>query len=214
MRGVSLFVLIAALAAPALAGQERPTLESRLDPAALAALRPIFEAARRDSLPVRSLEDKALEGTAKRVPVPRILTAVRRLAAELRDARALLLMAVPDLPPPDADVVAAAAARRQGVPGEELAGLRQRVPRAAPLEIPFALLGDLVQRGVAVGEARAAIEHMVISGVPQHEFVEIPARVDAALRRGAPPGAALGSALAGLGIPPPPARGRRPVPPR
>ncbi len=209
MRRLVLWLLVLAVAAP-LAAQERPPLEARLDAQTLAALRPILEAARRQGLPVRALEDKALEGTAKRVPSPRIIAAVERLATELSEARSILRNAAPNTTLADGEIVAAAVARREGAPPAELVALRRNAPPNTSLEIPFGLMSELVHRGVPADEARRVIEHMLASGIPQKQFVLIPARVDAALRAGAPPGAALGSALAGLGIPPPPVP--RPVP--
>lgn len=211
-RFLSCALLLALAAGAPLAAQQRPPLESRLDAQTLAALRPMLEAARREGLPVRALEDKALEGAAKRVPPPRILAAVEQLAIELREVRTVLREAAPNAALADGEIVAAAVARREGAPAAELAALRRSAPPNASLEIPFALLGELVVRGIPADEARRVIEHMLAAGVSQEQFVLIPDRVDAALRVGAPPGAALGSALAGLGIPPPPAPGPVPVP--
>ncbi|MBI2073296.1 MAG: hypothetical protein HYW06_04285 [Gemmatimonadetes bacterium] len=193
-----------ATAAPQLPGQQTSGLATRLDQATYAALRPILEAAGRDSIPLRPLEAKALEGTAKRRPAAQIVAAVQRLAQELQQARLLLRQAAPTAPDAEGDIVAAAEAMRRGVPAEEVAALRRRVPPATSLEIPLAVLGELVQRGVPAAEARAVIEHMVNSGVPQARMVEIPSHVDVALRVGAPPITALGSALQSLGIPVPP----------
>ncbi|HXF96061.1 MAG TPA: hypothetical protein VNI61_08145, partial [Gemmatimonadales bacterium] len=106
MRPLALLGLAGALAAAPLMGQGR--LEARLDPQTVSALRPLLDAARRDSVPVAALEDKALEGAAKRVPGDRIVAAVRQLDAELRAARAVLRAAAPRAPLPDAEVVAAA----------------------------------------------------------------------------------------------------------
>ncbi len=103
---------------------------------------------------------------------------------------------------------------RRGVAPEEITALRRTAPPDTPLEIPFAVLGELVQRGVPADQARGVIEHLLASRVPQERLVEIPQRVDVALRVGAPPVAALGSALQGLGIPAPPINPGRPRPRR
>lgn len=200
---------LVALSAP----QDTASLVSRLDPATYEAIRPVLETAGQDSIPLRALEAKALEGAAKRRPSPQIVTAVGRLADELRSARGLLRDASPDARLADGEVLAASEALRRGVPGREIAELRRTAPLAAVLEIPIAVLGELVARGVPADQARSVIEQLVASDVPQGRVVEIPARVDIALRVGAPPGAALASALHGLGIPRPPVppgRGRRP----
>lgn len=200
---------LAAVGAP----QDMASLQSRLDPATYEALRPVLERAGRDSVPLRALEAKALEGTAKRKPFPQIVAAVGRLADELRSARGLLREAAPGSPLADGEILAAAEVLRRGVPPGEVAQLRRTARPAAVLEIPLAVLGELVARGVPADQARSVIEQLVASDLPQGRMVELPARVDIALRVGAPPGAALASALHGLGIPRPlvpPGRGRRP----
>lgn len=196
---------ILAVAAASLGAQsQQDPLAARLDSETYRTVQEVMAAARRDSLPVAALEKKALEGVAKRVPGPRIAAAVRQLADALRVARQTLRSAVPDTPLADGEVVAAAEALRRGAPAEHVAAVRAAAPATTMLEIPLAVLGELVQRGVPVEQARDVIVHMVKSGVPQARMVEVPSRVDVALRVGATPVAALGSALQGLGIPAPP----------
>ncbi len=210
MRRLLLAVLAGPVAAATLAAQGRPPLEARLDPQTLVAVRAIIDGARGDSIPSRVLEDKALEGAAKRVPPPRIVAAVRQLAAELREARALLRSAAPRAPLAEAEIVAAAQARARGVPAAEVRELRSHVRAATPLVVAFTVLGDLVQRGVAADQARDVIEQLIGAGVPAQQVAEIPARMDVGLRVGAPPLDALRSALP---IPVRPFR-RPPTPPR
>lgn len=195
MRRLLLSVAVGHFAAAGLAAQGRPALDARLDPQTLAAVRAIVDSARGDSVPSRVLEDKALEGAAKRVPPPRIVAAVRQLAAELRDARALLRSADPRGPLAEGEIVAAADARRRGVPEAEALALRRHVPPATPLVVAFTVLGDLVQRGVAADQAREVIEQLIAAGVPAQQVAEIPARMDVGLRVGARPLDALRSAL-------------------
>ncbi len=195
MRGLLLAAAIGHIATASVAAQGRPTLEARLDPQTLAAVRAIIDSARRDSVPSQVLEDKALEGVAKRVPPPRIVAAVRQLSAELRDARALLRAAAPRAPLADEELVAAADARRRGVPTAEVSALRSHVPATAPLVVAFTVLGDLVQRGVRADQAREVIEQLIAAGVPAQQIADIPARMDVGLRVGAPPLDALRSAL-------------------
>ncbi|MGH7700733.1 MAG: hypothetical protein ACREMJ_09495, partial [Gemmatimonadales bacterium] len=70
-----------------------------------------------------------------------------------------------------------------------------RVPATLSLVMPFTVLGDLIQRGVPAGEARRVIEELLDAGVTPEQLAEIPARVDIALRVGAPPLEALRNAL-------------------
>lgn len=212
LKGTALLVLLNLLATPQ--GQDPPALESRLDSATVAELRPILESARRDSVPIGALENKALEGAAKRVPSMRIVAAVRALADELRETRAMLRAAAPSAVLTDGEIVAAVEVQRRGVPADHVSALRRSAPPSAALEIPLAVLGALVERGVPVEQARGVVEHLVLSGVEQDKLIELPSRLDAALRVGAPPVPALGSALAGLGIPSPPLQPPPPAPRR
>ncbi|MBI4499527.1 MAG: hypothetical protein HY700_00030 [Gemmatimonadetes bacterium] len=186
--------------------QNRPPLQGRVDPATLAALRPVLAAAAAESLPTRPLEDKALEGVAKRVPSARIIDAVQQLVTSLREARGLLRSGSPAPTPSEAEIVAAADARRRGVPSEEIAALR-REAASSPLVVPLTILSDLVERGVPADQARSVIAEMASRGTPMAQIAQIPGRVDVALRVGASPAEALRGALPGA------ARGKPESPP-
>jgi hypothetical protein len=188
-------ILLSPLATQLTAAQGPPPLEQRLDAQTLAALRPILDSAGKDSVPRQALVDKALEGAAKHVPTPRVVTAVRALGAELRAARQLLRTASPEASLSDDETIAAADARTRGVPATELAALRHHVAPTSGLVVAFTVLGDLVQRGVRADQARAVIEDLLAAGVPASQLGEIPSRMDVGLRLGAPPLDALRNAL-------------------
>lgn len=209
MRSFIVAVILGHLAVTAAVAQT--ALEQRLDPQTLAALRPVLDSARADSLPVQALVDKALEGVAKHVPPVRIVAAVRQLAVELGDARHLLRSAAPSVVPSDGETVAAADAGRRGVPATELTALRSHVPPTTGLVVGYTVLGDLVQRGIDADQARVVIEQLLEAGVAPEQVAEIPARMDVGLRVGAPPLDALRSALP---IPLRPIKPSQPVPTR
>jgi hypothetical protein len=212
MRRLLLAVAIGQITATALAAQGRTSLEQQLDPHSLAAVRAIIDSARFDSIPSQALEDKVLEGVAKHVPPARIVAAVRQFAAELRDARALLRAGAPGATLVDGEIVAAADARRRGVPPAEVSALRGHVSPKASLLVALTVLGDLVQRGVPAGQARDVIEQLIAAGVSSQQLAEIPARMDVGLRVGAPPLDALRSALPVPVRPVSPPRGTPPKP--
>jgi hypothetical protein len=195
LRRLLLVGVFGCLATVPLAAQGRGTIEQRLDPQTFAAVRAIIDSARRDSVPSQALEDKALEGVAKNVPPARIVVAVHQLAGELRDARALLRAAAPGAALADGEIIAAADARRRGVPPVELSSLRGHVSSKASLVVAFTVLGDLVQRGVPAGQARDVVEQLIAAGVSAQQLADVPARMDVGLRVGAPPLDALRSAL-------------------
>lgn len=194
MRRVLLAACLLPLAATTLAAQGSSPLRQRLDPQTFAAVRAIMDSARADSVPTGPLADKALEGAAKHVPAARILTAVRQLRSELANARGLLRAGAPGAPLGTEEIVAAADARRRGVPAADVTQLRHDVTATTSLVVPLTVLGDLIQRGVPADQARGAIEQLVTSGVSAQQIADIPSRMDVGLKVGAPPLDALRSA--------------------
>ena len=206
MRSFAVLLSLAVLASP-VAGQGRG-LAGRVDEATLREVRPILDAAARDSLPSAALESKVLEGVAKRRPSEEIVRVVRELADDFRGARAAIRDGLPGRPILDGEVVAAAMARRQGVSQEVLQAMLTSRPEPGSMEIPMTVLTELVRRGIGVEEASSAITQVVRAGVPMQIAAQIPGRVDGAIGTGVPPGQALAAALRNLNIPAPPGRGR------
>ncbi len=186
-------------------GQETAELASRVDAETLARVRPVLDAALRDSLPVDELRAKVLEGVAKRRPPELIGRVVEDLARELRDVRAELRRALPEAPISGPEVSAARLARQRGAPVEAIAEVLSSRPPGVALEVPVTVLGELVGRGVPAGGASELVRHIVSTRVPLERAVRIPDRLDGALGRGVAAPAALERALRELGIPGPPA---------
>jgi len=203
-RSVTLALTMLILLTAGLAAQEHPSLSARLGRETEALLRPVLDSAAHDGLPVGALESKALEGVAKGRPPDEIRTVVRRLADRLRQARAILTDAEPDTPVAPREIVTASEALESGVSPGDIARLRRNAPAKTSLEIPFAVLGELVRRGVPGSQARDVVAGLVQSKVPEERIVGIPARMDVGIRGGAPPVQALGRALQGMGLPVPP----------
>jgi len=200
--------LVAALAllVPAALAAQSPELRARADAATLAIVAPLLEAAARDSLPLRALESKVLEGVAKGVPADRIGAVVSGLAQELGEARAALREQLPGVRLDDGEIVAVATAARQGVGYEVSRALWASRTGDASLEVPVTVLGELVRRGVPVDRAAEVMTLVVGTAVPLPVAAQIPGKVDGAVGAGATPGAALASALRALNIPNPPNR--------
>ena len=90
-RPAALCLALLLAAAPA-AAQQEPDLEAvkaRVASPVALALEELVPAAVRRGLPAQPFLDKALEGTAKRVPPPQIVQALRSLGEELERAQAL-----------------------------------------------------------------------------------------------------------------------------
>ncbi len=90
-------------------------LEGRVPAAALPGLDSLIAQAVAESLPTEPLVQKALEGGAKGIPVPRLVNGVRHGLVQLRDARAIVSRATPARASLDGDVAAVAAALARGL---------------------------------------------------------------------------------------------------
>ncbi|MBI1723182.1 MAG: hypothetical protein HYR48_04665, partial [Gemmatimonadetes bacterium] len=75
---------------PRLAAAQDPRLVGRLDAPTVAAVGAIIDSVRPLGVPADPLVNKALEGASKHAAGPRIVAAVRGLAAELARARTAL----------------------------------------------------------------------------------------------------------------------------
>ncbi|MEX2465319.1 MAG: hypothetical protein WD995_00320 [Gemmatimonadota bacterium] len=184
-------------------------LEDRVDARTLELVRPALEAAARDSLPLEALRAKVLEGSAKNRPPELIAQVATRLADDLRATRTELRNRLPDAPISGGELVAAALARRQGVPVEAVAEVWTSRPEGTSLEIPVTVLAELVRRGIPAQSASALMRQVLSTGVPLDRAAQIPGRFDRAAQPGVAPPQALERALRDLDIPGPPA-GRGP----
>lgn len=127
-----LAVVLALTAGPLAAQDGAARLPGRVPPAALPAIDSVIATAVAESLPTEPLVQKALEGSAKRIPPDRLVSAVRSTLMQLREARALVSRAVPGQPIPEGHVAAVAAALARGLP----APIVQRLVAVAPNEPP------------------------------------------------------------------------------
>jgi len=168
-----------------------PRLE-RLDPETRALVVSVVDSARVAGLPGEPLIQRALEGMTKGAPSPRIVAAVRRLAADLGTARAALgaRATTPELE-------AGVAALRAGAGSQVLTQLRD--VRRPPLTMALAVLADLVTSGVPIDSASA----IVLAAAPtarDADLVEFRRAVERDISLGAPPGAAASVRALNTGI--------------
>lgn len=185
---------------------EPSRLTGRVSAETLEALQPVLAAAERDSLPLAVLERRALEGAAKGHATSEIVAAVDQLAGQLRSARALLWAADATRHPSEAELAAAAQALALGVTPERLTELARGLSPGERLDVPFALMGDLVARGITAADAQGVVTHIVALDVPEARVLQITPQLDLALRVETRPRVALSQALQGLGIPEPAGR--------
>lgn len=151
---------------PAVAAAQSPTapLADRLDAATRADVGVILAQARRDSLPVEPLVNKALEGAGKGAPGARVTAAVRALASHLGSARDAL-----GPRSTQQEIVAGAEAVRAGIPADRLRGLRADAG-AHSLVVPLTTLADLVGRGVPADVALGVVSKLVRRAAPDQAY--------------------------------------------
>ena len=154
----------------------------RLDPETRASVVAIVDSARGAGLPGEPLIQRALEGATKGAAAPRIVAAVRRLAADLGTVRTALgaRAATPELE-------AAVAALRAGASVRVLANLRDA--RRGPLTMALSVLADLVASGVPPDSAAAAVLALAPKA-RDADLVEFRRAVERDIALGAPPAAA------------------------
>jgi hypothetical protein len=187
---LSVWSLLALLAAAeAAANPADSSWAKRLEPATALAVGEVVEAARLDGLPVDPLIARALEGASRGAAGPRIVSAVQRLAGNMRRARALLgTRSTPS------ELIAASVALSAGVPAETLERLRpSRGERT--LVMPLVVLSDLVTRRVPVETASAAVLAAVRADVSDEDLMRLRERIDQDIRAGATPD---GATVAGM----------------
>lgn len=168
---MKVFLTVAALVS--LAGPLRaqdPRLEGRLDAVTLQAVTSYIDSSRDDGIPAEPLIQKALEGASKGAPGDRIVAAVRNLGSLMRTARSAL-----GSESNDREIVAGAAALRAGAAPDGLRNLR-RARGASNLEVPLAVLADLVGLGVRVETAYESVLDLARSRAPDAEFIRLKER--------------------------------------
>jgi len=124
---------------------------SRFDSLTAVGLRVLLDSATAEGIPTAPLINRALEGTARRVPGPRILQVVRAHAVALVQAREALGPGTPVM-----ELDAGATALRAGVDSRSLVAIRGTRAAGAAM-IPIVVLTDIVQRGIPAITARDAV---------------------------------------------------------
>lgn len=159
-------------------------LAQRLDPGTAAAIAAAVDSAAAAGLPTEPLIQRALQGAAKRVDRRRIVSAVRSLGVELRDARSAL-----GARSTEAEIIAGAASLHAGVAAADVTRVRSsRGTESAT--VALATLSDLISRGVPVNAALDAILSLSQRRVDDGAFVALSRDVARDIAEGVPPAAA------------------------
>lgn len=148
----------------------------------------LVDSARSRGLPADPLLSKAREGALKGADSARIVTAVRRLLAELDSARTTL-----GPKSPSAELVAAASALHAGVTPSQLAHVAQLggSPKSDRLVMPLVVLADLVARRVSADIAVSSLETLLARAAPDAEFASLRLAIERDIANGTSPDAAM-----------------------
>jgi hypothetical protein len=155
-------------------------LAGRLDSTTHAGVTALLDRARADALPTEPLVQKALEGTSKGAPGPRIVTAVEAVLVDLQRAQATLGRGAPP-----GDLVAASAALRAGATPTMLADIRRAQPRGG-IAVPLAVFTDLVAGGLSVSAAWRSVTDLARDGGDEQQFLDLRDRLRPPAPAGAP----------------------------
>lgn len=120
----------------------------------------IFDSAQARGLPTSPLINRALEGAARRVGGPRIVSAVRLYASALSEARDAL-----GPTSSIAELESGASALRSGLDARSLQVVRAARPTGS-VEMPLMVLTDFMTRGIPLANAREAV--ITLSRMPRN----------------------------------------------
>jgi hypothetical protein len=156
---------------PATVVAQDPRLAARLDSVTRTQVEAVLTTARSRGLPVEPLVQKALEGSSKGAPGPRIRAAVEALLGDLtRAQQGLGRSATAD------ELVAGAAALRAGATLEMVDQIRRTGPDGG-LAVPLAVFADLVAGGMTVDAAWHSVAELAQKGGGEEEFLELRERL-------------------------------------
>jgi hypothetical protein len=158
----------------------------------LLAVTAIIDSARLAKLPIKPLNDKALEGAATGADGPKIVAAVRQLSTRMSSARRALN------PGATADEIKSASdAMLAGVSPRDLARVQAASGKRA-VTIPCAVLTDLIGRQVPIPTSTALVLQLLRSGAKDNDLTMFQRNVRADIERGADPSAAATTRAKGL----------------
>lgn len=218
MRAFALALVVALGTRPgALFAQDAAArLDGRVPPDVARAVRAIVDGARGRGLPVESLIQKAMEGSAKGVPAERVIEAVRVLAGRLDEAQGAVREAGIARPGPEV-VESGAYALTAGLTGSQV---RELVRLSRPSYDPVLTLhvaATLAALGVPPEQGLHLMERRIQARQDVNQLLDLPTEVEVGMARGATAAEATkeveASELEGAGrSPPPPNRPNQPNP--
>jgi hypothetical protein len=180
LRRTALAIIIAALPAGSLRSQTS-RLQTRVDAATYESLKVIIDSARKARLPVKLIEDNALEGASSGAPGDTIIAAVRQFTKQLATARATLgLSATPD------ELRAAVGAIDARIPLGDLKRIRRAAPKRS-ITTALTVLGDITGRGVPISTSSNLVVSLLSHKVKDADLLTFGRWVRQDIEKGADP---------------------------
>lgn len=156
---------------PADLAAQDPRLAARLDSVTRVQVEAVLTVAHEEGLPIEPLVQKALEGSSKRAPGPRIVAAVETMLGDLRRARRSLGEGAST-----DELVAGAAALRAGATPDMVGRIRRAEPEAG-VAVPLAVFADLVSGGMTIDAAWQSVAKLAEQGGDDQEFLDLRERL-------------------------------------
>lgn len=179
-RAASAVGFVTLLATPLLAQDSR--LQSKLDAPTYAVIQALLDSARRAKLPVRSIEDRALEGAGSGVSDDAIIAGVRKFTVQLGVAYKTL--------GPDAkgeELRAAVSAIDAGIPPRDLMRVRRAAAKGRTITTACTVLADIAGRGVPPAAASDVVVKLLDAKIKDADLLTFGRWVRQDIEKGADP---------------------------
>ena len=187
-------ILLTALPLAAARAQSQPAnrLQSRFDAATYATLKTIIDSARKAKLPVKLIEDNALEGASSGASGDTIVAAVRQFTKQLVVAQTTLGLAASA-----AEMRAAVGAIDARVPTGDLKRIRRAAP-GRPITVALTVLSDIVGRGVPISTSSDLVVSLLSHRVKDADIYTFDRWVRQDIEKGANPATAAAARANGF----------------
>ena len=210
MKGFWTLVVAAALLSPVASAQESD-IAARLraagaDPAFAERVGAIVADTRAEGLPTGPIEEKAIEGWAKRhrVPPERVTAVLEQVRLRLREANQIMVEARVELRERHGETVAAAAeALGRNMTREQVMELVQNAPTPEAAAAGLTVAASLVAQGLASNAAVHAVRTQLRAGGPPERVYELPSAMAEMRAHGATLGDVARQIMQGGGMPMP-----------
>jgi hypothetical protein len=166
----------------------------------------IVTAARDEGLPTGPIEEKAIEGWAKRhrVPPERVTAVLEQVRLRLREAHQIMVESRVELRERHGETVAAAAeALGRNMTREQVRELVQAAPTPEAAAAGLTVAASLVAQGLEAGAAVYAVRTQLRAGGPPERVYESPSAMADMRARGATLSDVAGQIMQGGGLPMP-----------